>query len=29
VAGSFDDFLVRRYAEPEPSTSLGGEETAP
>jgi hypothetical protein len=29
VDGSFDDFLVRRYAEPEPSTSLGGEETAP
>ena len=29
VAGSFDDFLARRYTEPEPSTSLGSEETAP
>jgi peptidoglycan hydrolase-like protein with peptidoglycan-binding domain len=29
VTGSFDDFLVRRYTEPEPTISLGGEETAP
>ena len=29
TGGSMDDFLVRRYTEPEPSTSLGAEETAP
>ncbi|MDP2950182.1 MAG: hypothetical protein Q8P22_11660 [Chloroflexota bacterium] len=29
TAGSFDDFLVRRYTEPEPTTSLGTEESAP
>ena len=27
TAGSFDDFMVRRYTEPEPTTSLGSEET--
>ena len=29
AAGSFDDLLVRRYTEPEPTASLGGEETPP